>query len=121
MAKRTRGRTRMSRRNRTKSRGRNATRNKSMKGGDASDYVLGRFGNGQQQFDNTFANGGMHNGSIYPLGQHGPGGGPGNMGGGGKKRTRSRRGKKGGFFGLEPIISQALVPFSLFGLQKYLK
>jgi len=119
MAKRTRGRTRMSRRNRTKSRGRNATRNKSMKGGDASDYVLGRFGNGQQQFDNTFANGGSHNGSIYPLGMSGPG----SMGGmrGGKKRTRSKRGKKGGFLGLAPIINQALVPFSLFGLQKYLK
>lgn len=118
MAKRTRGRTRMSRRNRTKSRGRNATRNKSMKGGDGSDYVLGRFGNGQQQFDNTFE-GGTHGNAIYPLGMRGPG----NMAGGGKKRNRSRRGrgKKGGFFGLEPIISQALVPFSLFGLQKYLK
>jgi hypothetical protein len=107
----------MSRRNRTKSRGRNATRTKSMKGGDASTYVLGRFGNGEQQFDNTFENGGIHSNAIYPLGMSGPG----SMGGGAKKKTRSRRGKKGGFFGLEPIISQALVPFSLFGLQKYLK
>jgi len=100
----------MSKRNRTKSRGRNMTRNKSMKGGDGSDYVLGKFGNGQQQFDNTFANGGLHSNAIKPLGMSG-----------GKKRTRSRRGKKGGFLGLAPIINQALVPFSLFGLQKYLK
>jgi hypothetical protein len=106
----------MSRRNRSKSRGRNATLNKSMtksmKGGDGSDYVLRTYGNGQQQFDNTFANGGMPGNVIKPLG----------MSGGRKRsRSRSRRSKKGGFFGLEPIISQALVPFSLFGLQKYLK
>jgi len=105
----------MSRRNRSKSRGRNMTRNKSMSksmtksmtGGDASDYVSGKFGNGQQQFDNTFANGGMHGNVIKPLGMSG-----------GRKRSRRSRGKKGGFVGL---INQALVPFSLFGLQKYLK
>ena len=110
MAKRTRGRTRMSRLNRTKSRGRNMTSTKSMKGGDAGDYVLGKFGNGQQQFDNTFANGGTHGNVIKPLGMSG-----------GRKRSRSSRSKKGGFLGLVPIINQALVPFSIFGLQKWLK
>lgn len=113
MAKRTK--TRMSRRNRSKSRGRNMTRNKSMTksmtGGDASAYVLGTYGNGQQQFDNTFANGGMHGNVIKPLG----------MSGGRKRSRRSSRSKKGGFLGLAPIINQALVPFGLFGLQKWLK
>jgi len=110
----TRGKTRMRKHNKSKSRGRSMTHNKSMKGGDASDYVMKQFGNGQQQFDNTFANGGMNGNVIKPLGM---------TGGRGKKRTRSNRGKKGGFgfLGLAPIINQALVPFSLFGLQKYLK
>jgi len=81
-----------------------------MMGGDGSGYVLGKFGNGPQQFDNTFANGGVHGNVIKPLGMSG-----------GRKRRRSSRSKKGGFLGLAPIFNQALVPFGLVGLQKYLK
>lgn len=50
--------------------------------------------------------------------QHtGPNGSIARMGGGGSRRRR--RSKKGGFLG--PIISQAAVPFSVLGLQKWFR
>ena len=71
-------------------------RNKSMKGGGgAADYVSGKFGGIGQQ----------HTGLGGAISQKGG------------KRRRSKS-KKGGFFGLAPIINQALVPLSIFGMQK---
>ena len=84
-------------RRRSKSRVRGRTRN--MKGGNgAADYVTKNFGGVGQQHTGP-------NGSIA------------RMGGGGSRRRR--RSKKGGFLG--PIISQAAVPFSVLGLQKWFR
>jgi len=84
-------------RRRSKSRGRGRTRN--MKGGNGAATFMERTvgGMGQQHTG--------QNGSIA------------RMSGGGSKRRR--RSKKGGFLG--PIISQAAVPFSVLGLQKWFR
>ena len=86
-----------------------------MKGGNGgAAYVMSNFGGmGQQQTGS--------NGSIARIG----------MGGGGSRkrglsvsrgRTASRgRSKSGGLLGFGPIISQALVPFTLFGTQKWFR
>jgi len=75
-----------------------------MKGGDASDYITKTVGGiGQQQVG--------ANGSISRM-----------SGGGKRRRSKSMKGgkrsKKGGFLGLAPIINQALVPFTILGMQK---
>jgi len=72
-------------------------------GGGASDYTTKTVGGiGQQQVGT--------NGSIS------------RMSGGGKRRRKmgggGRKSKKGGFLGLAPIINQALVPFTILGMQK---
>ena len=93
----------MATRKRGRTRRRMRRRNKSMKGGGgAADYVSGKFGGIGQQHTGQ-------NGAIKTL-----------QGGG--KRRRSMKGgkksKKGGFLGLAPIINQALVPFTILGMQK---
>jgi hypothetical protein len=67
-------------------------------GGGAADYVAKTVGTIGQQHT-------------------GQGGAISRMSGGGKRR-RSGKSKKGGFLGLAPIINQALVPFSILGIQK---
>lgn len=106
---------------RSRQRGRSRQRARSMKGGNGgAAYVMSNFGGmGQQQTGS--------NGSIARIG----------MGGGGSRkrglsvsrgrkasrgRTASRgRSKSGGLLGFGPIISQALVPFTLFGAQKWFR
>ncbi len=86
-------------------RSRMSRRNKSMKGGGGgADYVSGKFGGIGQQHTGQ-------GGAIKVL-----------QGGGKRRRSKSMKGgkksKKGGFLGLAPIINQALVPFTILGMQK---
>jgi hypothetical protein len=93
-----------------------------MKGGDGgADYMLKTVGSGEVQYDNVFKSSptdvSNSDNAIKPL----------SMSGGSKKRrqrTMKRgRSKSGGFLGLglAPIINQALVPFTLFGAQKWFR
>jgi hypothetical protein len=88
-----------------------------MKGGDGGgDWMLKTVGDGGAQYDNVFksspADVSNSNNMIKPLG----------MSGGSKKKRRGRSKSGGlGFFGLAPIINQALVPFTLFGTQKWFR
>uniref|UniRef100_A0A6C0H585 Uncharacterized protein n=1 Tax=viral metagenome TaxID=1070528 RepID=A0A6C0H585_9ZZZZ len=127
-------------------------RKKHKRGGysSASDYVLKTFGDGDQQFNNTYKNtqgqnlAQINSGSLGTLSNPNSGQvpyiGPKLVNGGKKKRSRSfsidsymdkfykggktkrggrrRRSKKGG---IGSLITQATVPFALFGLQQSYK
>lgn len=79
---------------------------------DTSSYMLATVGKGNTQFNNVFDGAGASNNAIRGLQGQKAG-----------KRRGSRKGnksmKKGGFWG--QIINQAIVPFSLLGLQQYYK
>lgn len=104
-------------------------RSKKMKGGDGgADWVTKNFGTGQQQWDNTFGPASTSSGNLLPtlpgavavLANNIPQGSFSNAapyaqaGGKGKKR----KGKKGGSF--MSMISTALVPLTLWGMQNKL-
>jgi len=104
-------------------------RSKKMKGGDGgADWVTKNFGTGQQQWDNTFGPASITNsGNLLPSVQGAPAVLANNIpqgsfsnaapyaqaGGKGK-----RKGKKGGSF--MSMISTALVPLTLWGMQNRL-
>ena len=91
-------------------------RRRGKKGGDASNWVLDNFGSGETQFQNTFGPSSTSQGSILPtivgapavLANNIPQGSP-------QQQSGGRRRKKGGYW--SSVIQQALVPFSLLGLQ----
>ena len=83
-------------------------------GAGAAEYVLGQYGTGDAQWDAVFKTGNpafgnqiinqQHPNSVQSMAQKG-----------GKRKSSSRRSKRGGYWG--QIINQALVPFGLLGLQ----
>ena len=73
-----------------------------------STYNLRTAGNGQQQFDNTFGPGAPSGAGNALRGLQGQVAG--------SRRRRSSRSRRGGFFG--QVLSQAVVPLSLLGLQQ---
>jgi hypothetical protein len=91
-------------------------RNKSKKGGDASNYIIKNYGNADEQYSNVFnqvqgvSNSGFPGSSnvIRTLG--------GQVAGSRRKKCGGTRRKRGGFWG--QLINQAIVPFSLLGLQQ---
>lgn len=94
-------------------------RRRGKRGGDGgADWVLKNFGNGNQQWDNTFTNSGSaQQGNLLPTLPGAPAVGPNNnaqssLKGGSRRRSRSRR---GGYWA--QVLNQALVPFGLVGLQ----
>jgi hypothetical protein len=80
--------------------------------GSASNYSLATVGEGNTQYQNVFGPGEMypHSNALVSL--------DGRTLGGKRRKTRkhNKRGKKGGF--LSGVISQAIVPFSLLGMQQ---
>jgi len=103
-------------------------RSKKMKGGDGgADWVTKNFGTGQQQWDNTFGPASTTSGNLVPtllgapavLANNIPQGSFSNAApyaqAGGKGK---RKGKKGGSF--MSMISTALVPLTLWGMQNRL-
>jgi len=106
--------------------GRRRRRRRSMRGGDgAADWVHANFGNGQQQWDNTFGpNSITQQGNLLPTVPGAPAVVPGTFPQGviGNSANVSaaqsggrRRKRKGGFWG--NVVSQALVPFGLLFAQ----
>ena len=94
-----------SRRNRRSRRGGSGAANPSSYS-DAASYMKATVGSGNQQWNNVFEGKGQSNAIVGLEGQKA-----------GKRRSRkaSRR-KRGGFWG--QIINQAIVPFSIFGMQQ---
>lgn len=98
---------------------------RSRRGGDgAAEYVLGQYGTGDTQWDAVFRTGNPVFGNEI-INQHHPSSVPAMAHKGGRKSTssssssssrKSRRSKRGGYWG--QMISQALVPFGLLGLQQ---
>jgi hypothetical protein len=94
---------------------------KKMYGGDASNWVLSNFGNGQAQWDNTFSNGGPANvGNLLPTVSGAPAVLSYNVPQGSNyahvpKGGRSRGGRKGGNLG--QMVGTAAVPIGLWALQ----
>jgi len=80
---------------------------------DSQSYMKATVGSGNEQYDNVFSSARSHNsnsGAIVGLqGQKA-----------GSRRNRSRRGgsrkRRGGLWG--QIVSQAMVPFSILGMQQ---
>jgi hypothetical protein len=108
----------------SRSKSRSRGRSRSLRGGmsapetgsysSASSYGSAVNGTGDQQFSRVFDQSGVggktqSNAAIGAQGQNSQG-----MGGG--KRRRSRKNKKGGFWG--EIINQAIVPLTLLGLNQ---
>jgi len=95
---------------------------RSRRGGDgAAEYVLGQYGTGDTQWDAVFKTGNPPFGNEI-INQHHPSSVQAMAHKGGRKSTstsssssKSRRSKRGGYWG--QMISQALVPFGLLGLQ----
>ena len=98
--------------------GKRKRRNKKQRGGFSSAWkqVYDAVGSGNTQYNNTFVKGGPFHGAL----QNVTGTQPSSMAmkfgfKGGSKKRRSGRSKKGGYWG--QVLSQALVPFGLWGLQ----
>lgn len=123
---RSRSKSRSKSRSRSRSRGvaRSRGRSRSLRGGmsapetgsysSASSYGSAVNGTGDQQFSRVFDQSGVggktqSNAAIGAQGQNSK-----SMSGG--KRRRSRKNKKGGFWG--EIINQAIVPLTLLGLNQ---
>lgn len=96
---------------------------RSRRGGDgAAEYVLSQYGTGDTQWDAVFKTGNPVFGNEI-INQHHPSSVQAMAHKGGRKSTststssssKSRRSKRGGYWG--QMISQALVPFGLLGLQ----
>jgi len=83
-------------------------------GAGAAEYVLGQYGTGDAQWDAVFKTGNPAFGNQIINQQH-PSSVQSMAHKGGKRKSRSRRSKRGGYWG--QIINQALVPFGLLGLQ----
>ena len=96
--------------------GKRKRRNKKQRGGFSSAWkqVYDAVGSGDTQFNNTFVKGGPFHGALQNVSGTQPSSMAMKFGGGSKKR-RSGRSKKGGYWG--QVLSQALVPFGLWGLQ----
>ena len=97
---------------------------RSRRGGDgAAEYVLSQYGTGDTQWDAVFKTGNPVFGNEI-INQHHPSSVQAMAHKGGRKSTststssssKSRRSKRGGYWG--QMISQALVPFGLLGLQQ---
>ena len=96
---------------------------RSRRGGNgAAEYVLSQYGTGDEQWDAVFKTGNPVFGNEI-INQHHPSSVQAMAHKGGRKSTstssssssKSRRSKRGGYWG--QMISQALVPFGLLGLQ----
>ena len=94
---------------------------RSRRGGNgAAEYVLSQYGTGPEQWDAVFKTGNPVFGNEI-INQHHPSSVQAMAHKGGRKSTstssssKSRRSKRGGYWG--QMISQALVPFGLLGLQ----
>ena len=96
---------------------------RSIRGGNgAAEYVLSQYGTGDEQWDAVFKTGNPVFGNEI-INQHHPSSVQAMAHKGGRKSTstssssssKSRRSKRGGYWG--QMISQALVPFGLLGLQ----
>ena len=122
-------------------------RGRTMKGGDGGgDWMLKTVGDGGAQYDNVFKSSpsdvSNSNNEIKPLSMSGGKRGRtvkrgrsasrGRSAARGRSASRGRsaargrsasrgRSKSGGLLGFGPIVSQALVPFTLFGAQKWLR
>ena len=95
---------------------------RSRRGGNgAAEYVLSQYGTGDEQWDAVFKTGNPVFGNEI-INQHHPSTVQAMAQKGGRKSTssssssKSRRSKRGGYWG--QMISQALVPFGLLGLQQ---
>jgi hypothetical protein len=82
---------------------------------DAASFMLSTVGDGDTQWNNVFASQGPS-----PLGNevvriNGPQTVQADIQAGGRKRRRTRKGKRGGFLG--SVVNQAIVPFGLLALQ----
>ena len=95
-------------------------RRRKQRGGFSSAWnqVFDTVGSGDTQYNNTFVKGGPFHGSLQNVSGTQPSSVAMNAvlnhKGGSRKRS-SRRSKKGGYWG--QVLSQALVPFGLWGLQ----
>jgi hypothetical protein len=100
-------------------------RRSSRGGNGAAEYVLSQYGTGDEQWDAVFKTGNPVFGNEI-INQHHPSSVQAMAHKGGRKSTstsssssssssKSRRSKRGGYWG--QMISQALVPFGLLGLQ----
>jgi hypothetical protein len=84
--------------------------------------MLKTVGSGQEQYNNTFDTNGQMNNSGYPAASGALRGLQGQVAGRRKMRTAQRnntRKRKGGFW--NQVINQAIVPFSILGLQQSYK
>ena len=94
-------------------------RNKKQRGGFSSAWkqVYDAVGSGNTQYNNTFVKGGPFHGALQNVSGTQPSSMAMKFGGGSKKRRSGSgsRSKKGGYWG--QVLSQALVPFGLWGLQ----
>ena len=94
---------------------------RSRRGGDGgADWVLKNFGNGNQQWDNTFTNSGTaQSGNLLPTIPGAPAVSANNLPQSSNasyiKGGRRSRSKRGGYWA--QVLNQALVPFVLVGLQ----
>lgn len=80
----------------------------------AGKYVLGRYGSGEQQYNNTFnQNNGLPNSANTLVDLKGQ------QMGGRHKRTKRHHKKRGGF--ISNVVNQAIVPLTLLGLQQRFK
>ena len=104
--------------------GHKSRRSRKMKGGDGgAEWVTKNFGNGQQQWDNTFGPGSLtQSGNLLPTVTGAPGVLPNNIPQGSLANASNyaqaggkRRRKKGGSF--MSMVSNALVPLTLWGMQ----
>jgi hypothetical protein len=95
----------------TRSHKKGSYRRRHRRGGDASTYVEKLYGDGMQQFQSVFGPQNTSQSNAFPVPPPGYTGGK-------KSKGKSRRNKKGGFWGQ---LSQALVPFGILGLQQTFK
>lgn len=72
---------------------------------DASSYMLRTVGTGEQQYNNVFSQSSSANGMGNAI-----------VGLQGQKAGRRRKSRKGGFWG--SMLSQAVVPLSILGMQQ---
>ena len=91
-------------------------RNKSKRGGDASKYILDNYGTADKQYSNVFDQLPGVSNSGYPGASNVIRTLSGQVAGSRHKRNGGTRKKRGGFWG--QLINQAIVPFSIFGLQQ---
>lgn len=92
-------------------------RNKKQRGGFSSAWkqVWDTVGSGNTQYNNTFVKGGPFHGALQNVTGTQPSSMAMKFGFKGGSKKRSGRSKKGGYWG--QVLSQALVPFGLWGLQ----